>query len=555
MFLGLYSRKYPAIGESHGLSVVAGSLRAAMPPSDLNINVIDMMQWGEESCTRAVKMIHRVRANMIAIGLPYGTFRVIEREYAALRSALYGTNPLIIFGGPIATYMSERILTEIAPESIVIRGEAEHILPSIVECWRSGNSISQIPNVHYIDRITGAQVETPRLLADLSRSRLPYREHIPEIHATGGQIYCESSRGCSWAACTFCLRGLTDIVGRSYEYRRKNPTIVGDDLEFLWDLGIEDVTFADEDFLGSGLTEAEEFVTALQSRQATFPRFDASLTVHSVVSRRDTVQDDHKREQITESLAKLGLQKVFLGIESCSPTQLKRYAKGHSREEAVRATRRLQQLGVRVEIGVILFDPLCTLMEVRESLEFMRLNNLVGLSSGLANDLRLQASSHYVAMLSNYERLHGLHLRDPSLDPDTLSYPYRFHEPAVARLFEAVNEWNTRLRPLYYPAKSLSRFGSTGAIGQPVHALRKGIIEFRNGVCDAIIDAIDVTVANGNPRAVLDVYFPVIAGALAECVIACLSPLRGDGRQHPVVEQAVDAARRVDALTNTRQRS
>ena len=542
VLLALYSDKYPAIGESHGLSVVAGSVQLAMRSNEVTMRVLDMVTWGEESSARAVSAIEQIDANVLAVGLPYGTFSVLQREYAALRAAMHGPRPLIVFGGPVATYMSERLISEIEPSAFVIKGEADEALPHLIQCWLMGEIPERTPNLSYRNSTTGQLKHTPRKLVNLAASASPYREHTTEIRSAGGQIFAESSRGCSWAACTFCLRGLTDVLGRGHEYRRKPVGLVARDLLDLKLRGVEDVTFADEDFLGSSLDAAEQFVSELEAWREDFPKLDASLTVHSVFSRHDTPEESLRRQGVLERLAGLGLQKVFLGIESCSSSQLKRYAKGHTRQEALAATRRLQKLGIRVEIGVILFDPLCELEEIEDSLRFMRHHELVGLASGISSELRLQVSSHYLSLLQNYERRHNLQLHSTKIDPDTLSYSYNFSEPIVQRLFVAVNEWNRLIHPLYYPAKSLSRFGGSGAIGDAASPLRHALQEFRNETCDSILKSIASTSSPGGLEESLNASMPVAARNLAASVIECLSSLGHSGNTHPVVTQAIEAA-------------
>jgi hypothetical protein len=541
----LYSSRYPAIGESHGLSVVAGNLQAALPLTALQLRVMDMVQWGEEGCEKIIDVLHEIQANVLAIGVPYGTYSVLRRQYPVLRGALYGDNPLVVIGGPIATYLSDSILNDIDPDAAVIIGEAEHVMPMLVEKWLSGQPFSDIPNIHYMDPAAGAGVRTPRRLADLASVAAPYRGHAREIRQHGGQIFAETSRGCSWAACTFCLRGLTDIAGRGHEYRRKDVSIVASDLRALHQLGITDVTFADEDFLGGSLAEAETFVESLKASITVAPRFDASLTVHSVYSRRDSAEDRARRVAVLEELAGMGLEKVFLGIESCSPSQLKRYAKGHTREEAAAAVLLLHQLGIRVEIGVILFDPLCMLNEVEESLLFMREHGLAALASGLSSSLRLQAASHYVSLLQNYEKQHEMKLYNRKLDPDTLSYPYSFVDKAVQRFVAAVEFWNERLHSLYYPAKSLSRFGAGGALGEAAHPLREATELFRDESCDALLAAIVAVKEGGDAHDVLGTLFSQAAGSLAGALLTSLREAPSPGvAQHPVVRQAVRTAER-----------
>jgi hypothetical protein len=539
----LYSARYPAIGESHGLSVVAGAVQVASQSVDLKLRVIDMVQWGEENCDKVVGAIHQIHANVLAIGVPYGTFTVLQRHYPAMRCVLYGDDPLVVIGGPIPTYLSELVLSDIDPRATVIIGEAEQAMPMLVERWLTKQPYDDVPNVHYIDVATGNSVRTMRRLADVDTAPAPYRGHIKEICQRGGQIFAESSRGCSWAACTFCLRGLTDITGRGYEYRRKDAATVASDLSTLNQYGITDVTFADEDFLGGSLAEGESFADSLETAISVTPRFDASLTVHSVYSRKDGPEERARRTALLRKLGDMGLQKVFLGIESCSPSQLKRYAKGHTREEAAAAATLLQSLGIRVEIGVILFDPLCTLEEVQESLVFMREHGLAALASGLSSCLRLQTASHYSTLLERYEKQHDLKLYSRRLDPDTLSYPYSFMDPAVRDFVDAVEFWNKRLHALYYPAKSLSRFGAGGALGEAVHPLREATETFRDESCDALLAAIDAAKRGGDVRAVLGERFSEAAGSLAATVLTSLreAPTASLAR-HPVVQQVVITA-------------
>jgi hypothetical protein len=548
LLVGLYSHQYPAIGESHGLSVVAGSLLASMPARDLDMHVLDMVEWGEEGSDRAVEIARRVRANILAIGVSYGTFSVLGREYAAMRAALCGPDPLIILGGPIASYMSGRILRDIAPDAIVILGEADDALPGLVQSWLAARTYQDIPNLHYLDRSTGEEVRTGRRLVNLEAARPPFRDHIVRIKQRGGQIFAETSRACSWAACTFCLRGLTDIAGRSYEFRRKAPRLVADDLNRVFRLGVRDVTLADEDFLGSSPDKADEFIGKLESSRIAFPRLDASLTIHSVYSRKDTPEQAMRREELLCRLKQIGLQKVFLGIESCSPSQLKRYAKGHTREEAAAAVRRLQRLGLRVEIGVILFDPLCTIDEIEDSLKFMRGHGLSALASGLSSELRLQVATHYLALLERYEEKCGSKLHSGRLDPDTLSYPYTFSEASAGRLYQAVGWWNRRLHPLYYPAKSLSRFGSTGSIGEAAYPVRKAVESFRDQECEAILHAIVSMRQGGDPEPELRAFLTDAAISLATALQDMSNALDSAMVQHPVIQRALLAARNVDAV-------
>ncbi|WP_420312451.1 B12-binding domain-containing radical SAM protein [Streptomyces sp. YS-B37] len=542
LLLNLFSKKYPAIGESHGLSVVAGALQKSSVGKRAKISVLDMVALGEEGPESAIRLIEEQQINVLAIGLPYGTYGVLSQSFKKLRAALQGEKPLVVFGGALATYLGSRILKDVAPEAFVIRGEAEVALPGLVEAWSAGNDPRSIPNILYADPETGQETSTPRRLVNLDNHGLPYRLHIPDIQRVGGQVFMESSRGCSWSACTFCLRGLTDVRGKGSEYRRKNTSLLAQDVAALLELGVSQITFADEDFLGSSVSEAERFVSDLE---ACMPggsvEFGASCTVQSVYSRKDDEETGERRKQLLQRLTGIGLRRVFLGVESCSRSQLKRYAKGHTPEESVAAMRRLQELGIRVEVGVILLDPLCTLEEVQENLMFMMAHGMLQLASGLSNELRLQTSSSYMKMVRRYQDEKRLELITGDMDPDTLSFPYQFADGRVTDLCRRISYWSRKIHPIYYPAKSLTRFGKNGVLGdlEAGARLRSGIEEFRLEYARATVEAIRVLRGGTNPDPVLRERITPALLVLARQLQAALLSAEDSVRGHPVVTQAL----------------
>jgi radical SAM superfamily enzyme YgiQ (UPF0313 family) len=536
--VGMYSHRYAAIGESHGLSVIAGALRASLGSRLEALTVVDMVAYGSESCDPILADLAATTPNVLAIGLQYGTYSVLRREYRKLR-AVAVPEALVVFGGALATYDGSRLLDDIDPAGIVVEGEGDETFPLLVAAWLRDRDYAGIPNCRFRD--SGREHVTARRLANLSHSPPPYRLHVGTIASNGAQLFVESSRACSWAACTFCLRGLTDIAGRPREFRRFPIDRTIADIQQLGAQGVTAFTFADEDFLGGSLDDMDAFASELHGRLQRLPfqcRFDISATIHSVCRSSDTARDSERKARVLRQLAEVGLNKVFLGVESASPSQLRRYAKGHSPEDAAGAVERIRELGVRVELGFIMFDPLCQLSEVAENVRFLQHNQMEQYVSALTNELRVQTGSRYLLLLERHESRQGRRLYRRDFDRDTLTHDCEYVHDDVREVVRLMRVWNERTRPLVYPLKSLTRYGVSGALGAAAPAVRGAIGSYRAAAAEALRLMADGLSQAGEA---------LIRRAHASLAESFLIAVGGTTRRvsHPVVQRAAAQARSV----------
>lgn len=466
LFIALYSDNYPSIGESHGLSVVAGSV--VNKCSDYTIDyfeVMDMVALGDHNIAQIIDKITLNKPNVIGISINYGTYYILQDIIKGIHNFIESTNPLVLFGGAIATYIPEIILKNIYSKSIIILGEGDEATPMVIRSWFEKSPIGEISNLCY--KSNDKVIYTVGKLVSINKMSSPYREHIDSIVSNKAQVYLESSRGCSWAGCSFCLRGLTDLKGYKTEYRRLNFIRTSLDIIRLAEHGVRVFTFADEDFLGGKIHENEIFVDEFENFCLTNElglSFDASLTVHSIFSNKFSEAELERIQLQLKRLKGIGLRKVFLGIESGSDSQLKRYDKGHTSHEAISAIKILRNIGFELELGFIMFDPLCSLTEIEENIDFLNKNDLIKYVSFLSSELRLQVKSKYLRLLKKQESVNNKVLFNRTLDYNTLSYNYYYNSEDVANLVKKVKFWNSRIRDIHYPLKNLSRYGKGGIL-------------------------------------------------------------------------------------------
>lgn len=490
IIIGLHSDIFPEIGESHGISVLGGCLESTLDINVESLQIVDMVVLNNDKITSIIEIVRDVQPTIIIISVLYGRYGILKNMYPKIKKIL-PPDHLVIFGGPIPTYNPKIILQEIDSSSIVIQGEGDEAIIKIIQRWMNNNSFGDVANICYLEK---KQIKcTKRYLVDISRTPPPYRKHMGSLISKGAQIYVENSRGCSWAACTFCMRGLTDIEGNCREYRTFPFQRLAKDLLTLRDNNVQVVTFADEDFLGGSIHECENFVYNLEKFvqiENMHICFDVSMNVCSIFSSRWTDAEEKRRKTLIDKLKRVGLRKVFVGVESGSSTQLVRYCKEHTTYESNTAVQILRDLGIIIEIGFIMFDPLCNLHEIEENIYYLQKNNLTSNVSSVASELRLQPNSRYLALLEKEEQKIGAKLFERILNPNTFTYPTNYADSNVKIIVFTVRKWNSYLRPLYYPLKNLSRYGKGGILGDMCTPVRNLLIEFRFNYLSRLLEAV-----------------------------------------------------------------
>jgi hypothetical protein len=213
--------------------------------------------------------------------------------------------------------------------------------------------------------------------------------------------------------------------------------------------------------------------------------------------------------------------------------RLRRYCKGHTAEECAAAARAVLEAGGRLEIGFVMFDPLCTLAELADNTGFLLENDLARYTSGPTSELRLQVGSRYLAILERAERESSRRLYLRQLDPNTLSFPYEYRDPAVARLAEVVRQDNERSHPLIYRLKGLTRFGSGAIVEDATKDVRRALGDYRT----ATIAALASSIQRG-----ADAYAPMAREALARLALDFVRIIDRHPDDRPLVTQAVQRA-------------
>ncbi|MBI4306630.1 MAG: B12-binding domain-containing radical SAM protein [Chloroflexi bacterium] len=254
----------------------------------------------------------------------------------------------VIAGGPDATGYYRDYLY--AGFDVVVRSEGEETAHELLEWRRSGADralLAKIPGIAY--RTDGGEIATTNLrpfIADVDS--LPFPRRDPHVYAPYVDAWRRrhgyvsmaifGARGCPYD-CTFCYR---PVFGRNY--RRRSPRrIVAEIEECAARFGATQFRFVDDTFVVSR-PWVHELSDLIDERG-----LDVSF---EVLARTHLMTDD-----VAMDLKRMGVRRIFYGMESGSDAVLTRMSKRLSVEDSVKAAEITHRHGMEFLSWIMLGYP------------------------------------------------------------------------------------------------------------------------------------------------------------------------------------------------------
>ena len=267
-----------------------------------------------------------------------------------------GYSGVIVAGGYFASFAAQDLLRDIPEIDYIVRGEGEVTLVELLKkiIGQSRQPVKEIRGLSF--REGGIIIHNPArpLITDLDILPAVDRKYSAMVLQRGSHLRIFASRGC-WGRCNFC-----DIIGMYGQspgkvWRYRSVKRVVDEIEQLvLNFKTNYFAFNDDQFLlpgNKGLARAEEFASELERRNLQI-QFE-------LMCRADTIYPPTMRR-----LRSVGLQRVFLGLESFDEKQLQRFKKRISVRQNLKAVITLYHLKIDVIASVILADAFTTLGDV-----------------------------------------------------------------------------------------------------------------------------------------------------------------------------------------------
>lgn len=397
--------------------------------------------------------------DVVGLSTKIGSLSKIVEINELLMNLPENSRPVLVLGDLIATFATEGIL-KIFEHAICVVGEGEVSFLQLLEAIRSAKSMgihlrdalanSHIDNLAFVSN--GQCIQNNRRLVNLSSCPSPDREFAKTIANIGGIIRCEGSRGCAWGRCSFCAiqhKYCNETHWRPIEIER-----IISELHQLSSLGIRSPFYTDEDFIGNDPIRAIELSNAiLKAKKEGY--IDERLSLYVDMRADSILSKAHKGapsgKEVLASLKAAGLREVFVGIESGSKEQVKRYGKASTAARNIQVIDTLRQVGLTLDVGFIMFDPEMSINELFSNIEFLEQTGLNAHDARLTKSLRIEPGTPIVEGYMAKDMLTG------GIDVDQLVYPYKWMNSDVEDVHAIYSDWESIFADDIYTIQAATR--------------------------------------------------------------------------------------------------
>lgn len=380
------------------------------------------------------------------------TYPQFEEFYSLLQSRVFPTyKPMVVIGNSTAHFSGRDILKKYN-NVIVSLGEGEVSFGDIYAYLNEDLPFEKIRNIMYCSN--GDIIESEYQY--LNKNLIPFadRRYSKLYYDKGGEVYIEASRGCAYCSCNICeCRDFLGSKCAKFRWRDRPIDSIVNELKYLSSIGINDVTFSDEDFIGNdyyGIDRASKLASRIVNENIKI-EYRINARVKAIYSDTDTEELRTQKEQTLVSLKRSGLSKIFLGFESGSAGQLKRYNKGYTLDEFIQAIDILRNIGIQYELGYISLDPLMSLEELEESLNFIKEHQCIPYISAIYKELRIQkGNKSYLRLIHKYETDLGERLLGNLIFDEQMYEILKYADKRVDTIKQLMCDYEVQAYKLYY---------------------------------------------------------------------------------------------------------
>ncbi len=318
---------------------------------------------------RAINEVLEMHPDFVGLPLLQENHKACLRFIKEIKT--YDINIRTIIGNVDATVYSEYIMQHSPMVDYIVKGEGEETIYDLCRLLVKNKSVDDCKGIVYRKENHIVENKNRKQIHNLDTIEMPDRSYLGKRTNTVPII---GARGCV-GFCTFCN---ANTINCDYKLRVRSVDNIMSEVRFLVEqkkcIHIE---FVDSVFLGGDIQRIEEFYQKMKCSNIK-ATFNFNLTCELI---------DIKMTELLILLSEIGLEYIYLGIESGNEQDLKLYGKRATINDNIHAVKTLHKLGIPFMYGFICFNPYSTVETLKQNVDFIVNTNLAVNLSILARNM------------------------------------------------------------------------------------------------------------------------------------------------------------------------
>jgi len=395
-----------------------------------------------------IRKIEEYSPDILGISIPADTLKIFEifiKEYVRIHNRM---NTLLVLGNIIPQsnidyFANNHYIKKI--DYIIGLGHGEFVLRQLIDVVQKKIMLKDVNNIIYWDSKNEKINKNPYFHYNiLSLKFPPCCDTVKENQVN----MIQTSRGCYYN-CSYCSQGPRNT------WERLPLDRIFKNISDMFSKGVTKFEFIDEDFLGgrfiSSLNSADKIVDYLnemnKKKRLSYRIFTNPCVIFQEKENKNACTNENM-ENLLFKMKSSGLVRIYLGVESGSVTQRKRYNRKETLFEIETAFNILNKYEFEIDAGFIMFDPLVTLEEIKDNIKYIKKIDLINAYAWPIHKIALTNNSPYTNMIKKeYNNIID------SYDYDLNIYNYKFKDPDIQMIYTIVDTIAKQTGRLFYEIK------------------------------------------------------------------------------------------------------
>lgn len=350
-----YSKKIHTVRDVQHIGL--GYIAAVLEKNEFEVDVIEC-GCQDISLEKLYRIIEDGKYEMIGISTYF--YNLLYVVKIAKKIKKISPNSFLFLGGYYPTLNTSEAFKMIPNLSCCVLGEGEYTCLELAQALEQGEDYREIRGIAYKESNEIIINKMRPLIDNLDELPIPKITYLSETKIAP----IISTRGC-YGSCTYCATLTYTRIFEGKRVRKRSVKNTFEEMKYLVEnYKAEFFIFQDDIFFRNceeDRLRVKEFCKLLK---------ESNLDIKFMISMR--ANDIKACKDLLIELMDVGLDSVFIGVESFVERQLRSYGKSVTVEDNIIAVKTMNEIGLVYSLGIIIYEPFTDINEILTNIKRLR---------------------------------------------------------------------------------------------------------------------------------------------------------------------------------------